>query len=277
MRVDEMQYLGRPGITASCIRAITSLIQCGEDIKKAKLLSSGTTHAFILLNHLNQASAIRSGFSSGYTGEGPRGLATALQILYRHDIEIEEFEVDRKFIDKLNSSSLKNKDLDKLFSMRPVLPRRWDNYIFHFENCLNPESQEIARHYPTEIPFGLIDSRIVDLAIRFSEDCDAAVVGAYRRLEDIVRQRTGLEESGSKLFSKAFLVDDAPLKWTLQDQAETKGRANLFSSVYTAFRNPRAHRERTLHRNEELREFLLINELFVLESKAIQRESKSDA
>ena len=59
----------------------------------------------------------------------------------------------------------------------------------------------------------------------------------------MTRERCGLSEHGSKLFKKAFLGDKAALIWPDLDSGESVGRANLFIATYSAFRNPRAHRE----------------------------------
>ncbi|MCH8504956.1 MAG: hypothetical protein LAT50_11610, partial [Ectothiorhodospiraceae bacterium] len=53
----------------------------------------------------------------------------------------------------------------------------------------------------------------------------------------------------------------------LEDAAQ-KGRANLFVGVYMANRNRRAHKELPSKLSDELREFLLVNELFLLEAES---------
>ena len=109
------------------------------------------------------------------------------------------------------------------------------------------------------------------------KDPDGAVIGAYRRLEDVIRKRSEINESGTKLFSKAFFNDDSPLRWDVPDASESKGRGQLFTATYMSFRNARAHRELSLTIKQELREFLLINELFLLESEAIDSSTDQEA
>lgn len=265
-----LQYLGLSGITRPCIEAIARIFHWGEVVKIAWLLTYQGTHAFILCNHNGDLFVIKAGFGSGYRGERPRGLATALQILHRHNVDIQELDISRNLMQRLNQASLTYKDLEKLAETPPASSLRWTDYVFSFSESLDL-SNEANLYYPLEIPFGLIDERIFDLALSFTEDADAAVIGAYRRLEDVVRERSGITESGAKLFSKAFVTDSSPLFWDLPDGSESKGRGNLFTAVYTAFRNARAHRELSLSRKQELREFLLINELFLLESEALDR------
>lgn len=59
----------------------------------------------------------------------------------------------------------------------------------------------------------------------------------------------------------------------MPDIGEIKGRANLFTGTYMAFRNARAHRESTENYAQMFREFLLVNELYLLESEAIERST----
>lgn len=99
---------------------------------------------------------------------------------------------------------------------------------------------------------------------------DACLIDGYRRLEDVVRQRTGLQEHGAKLFSETFLGDAPRLSWSGLSAAEQSGRGALFTSAYRAYRNPRAHRELRSDSIDQTREFLLLNHLFSLERSAVE-------
>ncbi len=103
-------------------------------------------------------------------------------------------------------------------------------------------------------------------------------MSSYRRLEGTIRKRTSIEGDviGAKLFTKAFRGENAPLYWENVEPAEREGRAAMFEGIYMAFRNRRAHRELELSLDEEIREFLLVNELFLLESQAIDRTQKKE-
>nr|WP_269117304.1 TIGR02391 family protein [Psychrobacter sp. Ps6] len=119
----------------------------------------------------------------------------------------------------------------------------------------------------------LLDPRLIELALDFDKNPDSAIMSAYRKLESIVKARTGLNnESGVKLFAKAFQGDDSILCWENLDLGESKGRASLFTSVYMAYRNNRAHQEPRHDLSDDIREFILINQLFVLESESVVRK-----
>jgi len=263
------EYLGRTGITDTCIRAITGLLHSGEVISQAWLLTCGANHGFLLVNEFENLIAVKAGFGSGYSGEGPRGLAIALALLYRHNAQIEEYEVSSDFMHRLQSSCLLRSDIEFVRNGSSVRPQRWSDYVVDQDLTLRPPNKRLFHYYPSAVPFRLIDERIIDLAVNFRTNEDSSLVSAYRRLEDVVRQRTGLtDESGTKLFAKTFSGDSAILTWDLPDEGEIKGRAALFNSVYMAYRNARAHREQVHENDESLREFLLVNELFRLEACA---------
>lgn len=74
--------------------------------------------------------------------------------------------------------------------------------------------------------------------------------------------------SAAKLFSKAYQGEHALIDWPDVDKSETEGRASLFIGVYKAYRNKRAHHEQSYDLASAVREFMLLNELYILESQA---------
>ncbi len=75
-----MDYLGEAGITQTCLFKLHNLVQTHADTY-ALLLTSERSHAFILKDLTENYYVIRSGFTSGYSGEGAKGLAKALTLL----------------------------------------------------------------------------------------------------------------------------------------------------------------------------------------------------
>lgn len=203
-------------------------------------------------------------------GEGPRRFSYVLQVLDSHGAEIEEYRVAHAFLDRLDSSALTRIDLRMLESAKPCRPSRWHDYVLdrHFENARRGTLWQ--EEFPPVIPFALIDSRIIDLALSFWSNPDSNLLIGYRRLEDIVRKRAGLEQQhGSKLFSQAFSPSGGALTWKNVDDGERAGRMQLFTGTYSAHRNPRAHVELGGHSGELLTEFLLLNHLYRLERDSI--------
>lgn len=265
-----VQYGGLPGVSRECQSAVLRLLQYGDTVTRAQILSCSGDHCFLLTINTGELVAIKSGFASGYAGEGPRTFSYVLRLLDAYEVEIEEYQVPQDLLDRLDESALTRHDLAFLEAARPVRTSRWHDYI-------QPEHWDcehiggLWREFPYVIPFAVVDSRIADLAITFWKHPDARLMTGYRRLEDILRARTGIDEHGSKLFSAAFIGQNSKLRWTDADGGEQNGRAALFTGAYMAYRNPRAHREPENRADKQLTEFLLLNHLYVLEGQAVER------
>lgn len=245
------------------------LLQYGDEITRARIVSCASTHCLLLANGIGDRIAIKSGFSSGYGGAGQTAFSCTLQFLDSHGIEIDECDVEEAVIERLDMSALTMADIEDIETAKPILPERWHDYIMdkHYESA---DDRTLWRGFRPVVPFGIIDGRIIDLALSFWNDPDGNLMTGYRRLEDIVRKRTGLDESGYKLFSRAFTADPPSLQWEDIDGGEKKGRFQLFTGAYMSHRNPRAHRELEPDRGAQLTEFLLLNHLYRLEKEAVE-------
>jgi len=262
-----IEYYGVPGGSKDCENAVMRLLQFGDVIKRAQILTASNRHCLLLTVNHGDLVAIKSGFASGYGGEGPRRFSRALQLLDTHGAEIEEREVDAALLERLDSAALRQSDIESIERAKQL--RQWGEYI---------DSQDIDRSldgtlwrdFPPVIPFAVIDSRIFDLALSFWGGPDDRLLKGYRRLEDLIRDRTSIDEHGSKLFSRAFSGDAPKLGWKDINDSERAGRANLFIGAYMAHRNPRAHREsKSYYLDAYLTEFLVLNHLFRLEREAV--------
>jgi hypothetical protein len=213
--------------------------------------------------------AVKSGFSSGYLGEGPRTFSYVLQVLDFHGVEIEEYAVSSEMIERVDTSSLTKADLEVIDTAKPVPPRLWDDYILEC-SIERTKNGGMWQDFPLIIPFAIVDGRIADLAMSFWEEPDDRLLKGYRRLEDIVRDRTGMDEHGAKLFSQAFNPNGGRLTWRGVGSSECAGRMQLFTGAYTAYRNRRAHRESLGTAENALTEFLLLNHLYRLEKESME-------
>lgn len=264
-----IEYAGVTGASKECQDAVIRLIQFGDRIIRARILTCEREHCLLLTVNVGDLVAVKSGFASGYGGEGPRRFSYVLQILDSHGAEIEEYDVSEKLLQRVERSALTRADLAMLVKSRPRRPNRWHDYVSEDHEDKARKGTLWQDEFPSLVPFGMIDSRIMDLALSFWDDPDKNLLTGYRRLEDLVRERTGLTQHGSKLFSQAF-APTGPLGWQDADQGEQAGRMQLFVGTYLAHRNPRAHRELSLDRARPLAEFLLLNHLFHLEAEAVQ-------
>lgn len=279
-----IEYHGADGVTQHCLDAIVRLIQFGDRIERAWLLSGEADqwncrhHAFILSINYGDLVAIKPGFSSGYGGEGPGGLSKALQLLNRHKVEIEEHEIKPEVMERLIYGALLSSDIEAIQTSRPIRPNRFSDYIFFDSDRREIYSEQNLNFlFPPVVPLSIIDTRILDLAMRLEEHPDASLFTGYKRLEGLVRGRhielAGL--SAAKLFSKAYQGDNALLEWPNVEKSEAEGRASLFIGVFKSYRNKRAHHEQDTDLKSAVREFLLLNELFLLESTTRVRSEDS--
>jgi hypothetical protein len=264
-----IEYVGIGGSSKDCQDGVLRLIQFGTPITHCAILSAGRDHCLLLRINEGDKVAIKSGFASGYAGQGPRTLSYVLQLLETHGAEIEEYEVDPTFIERLDASALTRSDMEALEAARPVQPTRWRDYVEERHWKYQKEGTLWQEEFPLVIPFAIIDPRLTDLALDFWSGPDARLLDGYRRLEDILRNRTGLITHGAKLFSQVFHPEHGNLTWKEVDEGERSGRMQLFTGTFAAHRNPRAHREQKERAALALREFLLLNHLYVLESQAI--------
>lgn len=266
-----IQYMGEAGNTQECKNAILRLLQFGDRVTNIKILSNSNRHSFLLLLNETDSVAVKSGFSSGYYGEGSRAFSYVLQLFCFHGFSIKEYEVSLELFDRLDSSALNLDDISVLANLPEVRPIRWIDFIFERDWHLKAKGK-MWQDFPLTIPYAIIDHRITDLALTFWDDPDDKLMKGYRRLEEVVRERCGINESGTKLFSQAF---KDYLTWDIVDGGEKNGRIQLFVSVYLAYRNPRAHRELEADSRKQLNELLLLNHLLSLEADSYKIELNS--
>ncbi|MAO65659.1 MAG: hypothetical protein CL666_11735 [Balneola sp.] len=263
-----IQYLGLSGVTHMCKDAIIRLFQSNKMIERARLLTSSDTHCFMLMLDRGEKIAVKSGFSSGYSGAGPSALSYVITLFEAFDVEVDELYVEKEVIQRIDKSCLTVEDVELIIGSKPKHPNRVFDYVFEEDYKLK-ESGKLWMNFKPVIPFSIIDQRLSDLAISFWESPDEKIMKGYRRFEDIIRKRTDLNSHGSKLFSEAFRGEDSKLTWDGLDPGELQGRVNLMTGSFMAYRNPRAHQENTHTLEDCLHEFLLLNHLFKLESESI--------
>ena len=247
------------------------LLQCGMPIKQALILTCDGEHGFLItLGHESEdIVVVKPGFASGYPGEGPRTFAEALELLRAFAVDVDEVVVPRRMMTRLEVSALTVEDLHFLDRANKVRPMRWFDYVYPWKVRLPNGPQRLIAFSPL-MPWAIVDYRIEDLARRFFDNEDDCIGKGFRRLEDRIRTRTQLQEHGVRLMQRAFMQEDRLLTWNVPDKAEQVGRAQLFVGAFMAFRNPRAHREDPSVNVQGLAEFLLLNQLFVLEGQAVK-------
>ncbi|WP_228153080.1 hypothetical protein [Acinetobacter indicus] len=175
---------------------------------------------------------------------------------------------------KLNQASLSNRELISIQKNKYIRPIRIYDYIYDIYKTTDYQVKN-ERYYPGILPFHLIDSRIFDLALKFNDDPNYSILTAYTRLEDIVKVKINDQSLFSNnLLKTAFISDkqrQAIYSWNTGNEKISNALGCLFTNIFTAYRNERAHSEVDKPYPKQLREFLLINELYLLERESIRR------
>ena len=65
-----IEYSGLPGISRACKDAVMRLFQYGDRITHARVLTHDNDHCLLLTINSLDLIAVKSGFGSGYSGEG---------------------------------------------------------------------------------------------------------------------------------------------------------------------------------------------------------------
>lgn len=268
-----VEYHGSERTTQSCLDAISRMLAAQIWLQRAVLLTCDQKHAFFLDVANSHPVFIRSGFTSGYPGEGPAGLGKAILMFRRFNVEVEELLVSESLLDRINRGGVTYPDVDLISQGHFVRPIRTYDYVHFGLSGRGDHEAAIKAQFPPSIPWFALDDRLVDLAVMLTADPDKAVFEAFRRLESTVVRRCGFPvgTAGIDVFQKAFRGSGAILGWPGASATEAEGRAMLFVAAFQAYRNPRAHRDVQHDLVRTYREFYLINELFQLEREAEQR------
>jgi uncharacterized protein (TIGR02391 family) len=268
----QIEYFGIAGGSLDCEASVVRLVLADAVPASCRILTVDRDHALLLTTDIGDLIAVKSGFASGYGGTGPSSFSLVLQMLLTHGCEIDEVEVEEAVMSRLDQSALTQADVDLIVGTNSKRPSRWGEYILdrhgtgYRDGCFWREIAPV-------VPYPLIDARIFDLALAFKQNPNDAISTGYRRLEELLRQRTGSSEHGHRLVTRAFVGEKSALHWGLADQGEHEGRASLFKGAFLAYRNPRAHRVLDRNLYQEIEEFLLLNTLFGLEKSAVNREA----
>lgn len=273
-----LEYVGIAGSTAECQEAIERLLMSGADLRSALILTSldgaNPDHAFLLTVGEHDEIVVKSGFSSGYGGTGPKGFSAVLDLLHWHGVELDEVLVDADLMARLDGSSLTLADRETIGTApRPRPKRLWDYLLLDRDNHVRDRNP--WKHRGLNVPMAIIDDRLAAIARDFWEDPDGLLFKGHRKLEETVRERAGItmEEATkgpSATYAMAFNGETPRLTWPGISRSEQAGRTNIFVGAVSAFRNVRVHRTDKGSDEDRLCELLLLNQLFRLEAAAVR-------
>ena len=270
---EEIQYLGTP-YTQDCIEAIALVLQIEEQVETALVLTYDHNHCFLIKGY-RSLYLIRNGFRSDHISEGYKGFVKALKLLQTHQVDIKELIVTLKEFETIKQNSLGDNHIETFLNNPSSRTNTIYEYISNLDYMLD-KPLKTDNYYPNGLPLALIDERILDLALKFKTDADSSIMNAYTRLEDIVREKIDSKKFSSSLMEDVFCSDLKKnrlsiFKWESENEESSTAIGRLFVNTFKAYRNQRAHSEVKKSLKQLQREFLLINELYLLESEAIKR------
>jgi len=166
-----IQYAGLSGVSPACQDGVVRFFQFGARISLARILTHQGYHCLLLTVNDHDTVAIKSGFKSGYGGQGPRTFSFVLELLHFYGVELLEYDVSAELLERLDLSALTVGDIENIENAKPVRPSRWPDYVFE-EDWAKGRSGALWQNFPAVIPLAIIDTRITDLAMNFFERPD---------------------------------------------------------------------------------------------------------
>lgn len=111
----DIKYEGTTKATQPCIDAFLKILYGSQTITGMTILTCGEHHA-IMLEYTNKENItfIKSGLTSGYNGEGPRGTSTIIKLAEEARITIKELAISRRLMKKVNESLVTAKDVHSI-------------------------------------------------------------------------------------------------------------------------------------------------------------------
>jgi hypothetical protein len=260
--MEYIEYGGSDGITETCLDAVFRYINYGDQINEVDILTYNMDHALLMRFGDGHCAFIRSGFSSGYSGEAPKGLALVIQIFLSLNVRIREYNVNRSFFKRVNAALIRMKDLVYLNKLKACKPLSYDRFVSL--NQMNAAFEhQVWSKLKEPIPYALFDTRIADLVQEYREKPNDALLTGYKRLENILQAKFITKSFGLNLIKE--IMDKKNSIWTPGiSEGVQKGRSLLFQGCFSSFRNELAHNE-FVHVEYGLSEFLLLNLLFLYE------------
>lgn len=272
----EIRYVG-DAYTAETIDAVINLLGEGYRPLRGWIISfldeDSTSDHSLYLESEGRPTVITGGLTSGYNGEGVRGLATVLCLLREFSCYPSDSGVTRDILDRARHCALTWQDVSVIKSGG----NRPSQAVVRYIDAAYHRRDDIWTQGSTIIPWSLIDARLRPLVYDFRTDPDIVLVRSFRLLEDIVRKRLGnraFNKDGghiANIWNVAFAPEDSPLHWPLLNAKDAVGRRQLFEGAAATIRNPRAHRE-NVSNAKAFEELMLINLLYTFEAEAISRE-----
>lgn len=109
----DIKYEGSARATQYCIDDFMNHLYGIRKIKDMTILTLDKYHALMLaFQSENYIVFIKSGLTSGYSGEGPKGTSLIIRLAEEADIPIKELNITASLLKRINSSQATQKDIE---------------------------------------------------------------------------------------------------------------------------------------------------------------------
>lgn len=264
----QVQYLGVPGVTNECIKALVTILTSPYPCREITILfckehehplheEQHYSASFVAWDWLDsEVTIVPDGFGT-HGGTGGWGLALALELIRFHAIPLKEkWIVDAEQFHRINRGTPTGRDLKDLRQSEFGAPS-WPAYMRNFGSRL---WLQVTPHAYWRFPYWLLEPELWENVKGIEEDGDTATFRAVKRLEVVIRQLSGLDARlvGEELVNQAMREGGklTPLGAT---SGEIQAWSNLFRGVMGAFKNPQSHRDVKLTIEDAAAQVLTVN------------------
>lgn len=243
-----ISYIGSSS-PIECSEAIIDCLARGDKPERAVLLSAPLVdgekvrrHGFFLEFERIGWFVVSPAYASGYGGSGPEQLSKILSLLNRTFDNIFEYEIEQDAFHRLKQHQLLDSDIDSI--LQPI--RRTGSKIF-LQDYIYKEHYDRVRSLFTDfsarLPLTMLHPDLADIALDIFTDPIGTIREACTILEQSLKDKSNIKESGSKLFDAALkprvgklLIKDC------EDNAEQSGLQFMAKGFYQLHRNPIMHK-----------------------------------
>lgn len=280
-----MPYIGSSS-PFECTECILDLLARGENLKQVILLSSPInevsntrSHGFLLDFESLGWMIVSSCYASGYDGASPRELSKILSLLSFVSDNLLEYEMDKETFHRLERHQLLSSDIDDI-TLAWSLGKKTNIYDY-----INPKDFSERKRlslfddFKSRLPLTNLHPDLSEIALEIFTDPIGTIREVCTILEDSLKKKCGLEESGTKLFDKALSPKKGKLKFQgLDKDGELAGLQLLAKGFFQLHRNPIMHKSsKSIHLpvKDAISQLIIANHLLLQFSSLIDNPEYS--
>jgi len=243
-----ISYIG-DGSSIGCSEAIIDCLCRGDKPERAVILSSEGNdknekeHGFFLCFEMIGWFVVSPGYASGYGGGGPTEFSKVLSLLDQIFENMFEIELDKEAFSRLTNHKLLGSDIDEMRKPIPFFGSKVSmrNYILEGDYD-RAYDLSILEDYDARLPLTLIHPDLTRISLNLMADPFGSMREVCAVVEQAVRDLSGLNQSGTKLFDSALAPRVGKLRLKdCDDHGEQAGLQFLSKGFYQLHRNPLMH------------------------------------